>query len=197
MKNIFFVLGGPGSGKGTICKLIKNQLGFTHLSVGEIIRDYMDKNPTSEKTLQYKSTLTDGNCIPASESIHFLLESTNQMYKDEDNINVLIDGYPRSLEQLDVYNSVSECPFNNDSSNNVYLLYINTPNDVMIARMRGRGRDFRDRDREIMMKRIGYYHNETMPVIEKIKELCPNKVLELNGLNHPTESLNSFKQFIS
>lgn len=32
------VTGGPGSGKGTQCKRIAQQFGYTHLSVGEILR---------------------------------------------------------------------------------------------------------------------------------------------------------------
>ena len=33
--DIFFVCGGPGSGKGTQCERIVKQYGFTHLSSGE------------------------------------------------------------------------------------------------------------------------------------------------------------------
>ena len=35
---ILFVLGGPGSGKGTLCDIMKNDYGFKHFSVGELIR---------------------------------------------------------------------------------------------------------------------------------------------------------------
>lgn len=35
---ILFVLGGPGSGKGTQCDIMKNDYGFKHFSVGELIR---------------------------------------------------------------------------------------------------------------------------------------------------------------
>ena len=36
--NVVFVLGGPGAGKGTMCELAESQLGWTHLSTGELIR---------------------------------------------------------------------------------------------------------------------------------------------------------------
>ena len=32
--NVVFVLGGPGAGKGTMCELAMNQLGWCHLSAG-------------------------------------------------------------------------------------------------------------------------------------------------------------------
>ena len=35
---VLFVLGGPGSGKGTQCENLVNLYGFTHLSTGELLR---------------------------------------------------------------------------------------------------------------------------------------------------------------
>jgi UMP-CMP kinase len=32
------MLGGPGSGKGTQCKLFHDQFNFTHLSAGDLLR---------------------------------------------------------------------------------------------------------------------------------------------------------------
>jgi hypothetical protein len=37
-QNVVFVLGGPGAGKGTMCELAQNQLGWTHLSAGDLLR---------------------------------------------------------------------------------------------------------------------------------------------------------------
>ena len=34
--NVVFVLGGPGAGKGTMCELAMNQLGWCHLSAGTL-----------------------------------------------------------------------------------------------------------------------------------------------------------------
>jgi hypothetical protein len=36
--NVVFVLGGPGAGKGTMCELAESQLGWTHLSTGDLLR---------------------------------------------------------------------------------------------------------------------------------------------------------------
>lgn len=37
-QNVVFVLGGPGAGKGTMCELAEQQLGWTHLSAGDLLR---------------------------------------------------------------------------------------------------------------------------------------------------------------
>lgn len=41
MKNkplVIFILGGPGSGKGTQCNKIKEHFKFIHLSAGDLLR---------------------------------------------------------------------------------------------------------------------------------------------------------------
>lgn len=38
MVPIIWMLGGPGSGKGTQCKLIKKRYDYTHLSTGDLLR---------------------------------------------------------------------------------------------------------------------------------------------------------------
>ena len=35
---IFFILGGPGAGKGTQCENIANTYGYKHLSTGDLFR---------------------------------------------------------------------------------------------------------------------------------------------------------------
>ena len=39
---VFFVLGGPGSGKGTQCALLVERKGFVHLSAGDLLRAERD-----------------------------------------------------------------------------------------------------------------------------------------------------------
>lgn len=42
-----YVLGGPGSGKGTQCEMLRERFGFVHLSVGALPR-LMGKLNTTE-----------------------------------------------------------------------------------------------------------------------------------------------------
>lgn len=42
----YFVLGGPGSGKGTLCATLVEQHGFVHLSAGDLLR--AERNSGSE-----------------------------------------------------------------------------------------------------------------------------------------------------
>ena len=38
----FFVLGGPGCGKGTVCSHLVKKYGFVHLSAGDLLRAERD-----------------------------------------------------------------------------------------------------------------------------------------------------------
>ena len=37
-KKLIFVLGGPGSGKGTQCERLVRDYGYCHISVGDLMR---------------------------------------------------------------------------------------------------------------------------------------------------------------
>lgn len=39
MPKVYFVLGGPGAGKGTQCVKLASEFAMTHLSAGELLRD--------------------------------------------------------------------------------------------------------------------------------------------------------------
>lgn len=40
---VLFVLGGPGSGKGTQCENMKNRFGYVHFSTGDLLREEVKK----------------------------------------------------------------------------------------------------------------------------------------------------------
>lgn len=50
--NVVFVLGGPGAGKGTMCELSRNQLGWTHLSTGDLLRAERKKGGQTAETIE-------------------------------------------------------------------------------------------------------------------------------------------------
>ena len=49
--NVVFVVGGPGSGKGTQCERIVAKYGFTHLSSGDLLREEVASGSARGKEL--------------------------------------------------------------------------------------------------------------------------------------------------
>jgi adenylate kinase family enzyme len=59
---IVFVLGGPGSGKGTQCERIVAKYGHTHLSAGDLLRDEVKSG--SELGKQCEAIMKEGKLVP-------------------------------------------------------------------------------------------------------------------------------------
>lgn len=192
---ICFVLGGPGSGKGTFCKHMTEEFGFKHISLGDVIRTYMNENPTDEDVIRYKKTLDAGICIPPEESIKFLMKVTDNMYEDaKEPVRVMIDGYPRSIGQLDAYNKFSSFPFIKDIIlPSLFLIYLDTSEKVMKERLYNRNRDYRDRNSDVIARRLTYFYTDTMEVINTIKKNMPDNFLKFNGNIEQKENIELMK----
>lgn len=54
----FFVLGGPGSGKGTQCAKLVEEYGFFHLSTGDLLRE--EKDSGSEYAEKINNAMNEG-----------------------------------------------------------------------------------------------------------------------------------------
>jgi tRNA splicing ligase len=58
---IVFILGGPGSGKGTQCEQIVKQFGFEHISSGDLLRDEVKNGTVLGKSLE--SDMKEGKIV--------------------------------------------------------------------------------------------------------------------------------------
>ena len=58
-----FVLGGPGSGKGTQCAKLVDKYGCLHLSAGDLLREEVAAN--TEKGKNIADMIKEGKIVPA------------------------------------------------------------------------------------------------------------------------------------
>ena len=63
---IIFVLGGPGSGKGTQCARIVAKYKLTHLSAGDLLRAEVKSGSATGQQLE--STMKEGKLVPTEVS---------------------------------------------------------------------------------------------------------------------------------
>lgn len=87
---IYVILGAPGSGKGTRAGILKEKLGITHISTGNLIRE------NKEIYEKYKDVIINGNLVPDDVIAKLLRERIENEQMDN---GCMIDGYPRTLEQ--------------------------------------------------------------------------------------------------
>jgi UMP-CMP kinase len=159
--NVVFVLGGPGSGKGTMCELAEKQLGWVHLSMGDLLREERKNGGATADVIE--EFLKDGKLLPNEISVTLLKKAMEKTTRTTGKNNFLIDGFPRSLKNLDGWYEV----FGRDSKL-PKMLYFECAYEVLKGRILGRakysGRS--DDNIESLKLRFDTFKAETLPTVE-------------------------------
>mmetsp|Transcript_31617 Transcript_31617/g.57502 ORF Transcript_31617/g.57502 Transcript_31617/m.57502 type:complete len:1768 (+) Transcript_31617:51-5354(+) len=159
--SVVFVLGGPGSGKGTVCEKIVEECGYTHLSAGDLLREER-KRPGSEIGELIESHIKAGSLVPADITVQLIQKAMKE--KCWEGGKFLIDGFPRSFDNLAAWQKIiKEEVFIN------FILFMNATEGTMEARLLERGKTSgrADDNLESIRKRFVTFHKESMPVVEK------------------------------
>jgi len=181
LPNVVFVIGGPGSGKGTMCELAEEQLGWAHLSTGDLLREERDNHGPQAATIE--KYITAGELVPNEIMVTLLKDAMEHLTRSTGNRNFLLDGFPRSLNNMeawyDIFGRESELPT---------MLYFECPYKVLEQRIMGRakysGRS--DDNIESLKLRFDTYKSETLPTVELFKN--NGKCIEIDS-SHDRESV--------
>ena len=167
--NVVFVLGGPGTGKGTMCELAEIQLGWTHLSTGELLRAERQAGGPGADIIE--ECLEVGKLAPNEIVVTLLKNAMENATRTTGKNNFLLDGFPRSLTNLEgwheIFGQETELP---------KMLYLECPYAVLEQRILGRA-DFTGRsddNAESIKLRFDTFKAETLPTVElfRSKNLC-------------------------
>uniref|UniRef100_A0A8C5MW52 Adenylate kinase 1 n=1 Tax=Leptobrachium leishanense TaxID=445787 RepID=A0A8C5MW52_9ANUR len=152
---IIFVVGGPGSGKGTQCDRIVKQYGYTHLSTGDLLRAEVSSGSDRGKTLS--AIMERGELVPLDTVLDMLRDA--MVAKAAVSKGFLIDGYPREVKQGEEFEKKIGAPS--------LLLYVDAGSDTMVKRLvkRGETSGRADDNEETIKKRLETYYKATEPVI--------------------------------
>lgn len=152
---VIFVLGGPGSGKGTQCEKIVQKYGFTHLSSGDLLREEVASGSSRGKELT--AIMERGDLVSLDTVLQLLREAMQK--KAATSNGFLIDGYPRELEQ--------GARFENEVAGVECVLYFEVPDEVMVQRLLKRAETSGrvDDNEETIKKRLKTFHDLTEPVV--------------------------------
>ncbi|MGB7347137.1 MAG: nucleoside monophosphate kinase [Pirellulaceae bacterium] len=167
--NVVFVLGGPGAGKGTMCELAESQLGWTHLSTGELLRAEQEAGGPAGEAI--KAILVDGKLVPDDIVVKLLKNTMETITRTTGKNNFLLDGFPRSLGNLEAWYEI----FGRDTEL-PKMLYFECPYDVLQQRIlsrakyTGRGDD----NIESLKLRFETFKAKTLPTVEyfQSKDKC-------------------------
>lgn len=173
------IFGPPGSGKGTLAHHISTFAHMNHVSTGDIFRQHIkDKDELGMRILQ----INKGGFV-SDEIVNEVVQ--NRLSKDDVKENFILDGYPRTVDQLRFLESISDI---------TGVIFINLEDDRIIDRITRRRvcpkdgtsyhLDFKkpkvdgicdecgtplvqreDDKKETAMKRLEVYKEKTIPII--------------------------------
>jgi UMP-CMP kinase len=182
---VFFVLGGPGAGKGTQCELLKDNYPCVHLSVGELLRNV---SPESPHAALIQETLVAGNIVPVDISLSLLRTAMEQTQGK--SLYYLVDGFPRNFDNLQGWTKIMQ------TVSSVWgVMNFNCPLEELERRILSRAETSGRSDDNLASarRRFETFERETVPVvnvIRKIESLSKPKlslrVLDIRG-NRPLE----------
>jgi adenylate kinase len=167
------IVGPPGAGKGTQARFIAERFGIPDISTGDIFR-YHIKNLTP-LGLEVKAIVDAGDYVPDSLTNSLVTERL----KEEDAQNgFLLDGYPRTLEQVHYLNGLLD-----DSGKPLEaVIRLVADQDEIVARLTRRAQEQGrvDDSEEAIRHRQEVYLRETEPLVEVYRD--QGLLVEVDGL---------------
>ncbi|XP_041992164.1 UMP-CMP kinase-like isoform X2 [Salvia splendens] len=154
---VTFVLGGPGSGKGTQCTRIVNTFGFTHLSVGDLLRKEIYSD--SENGSMILDTIKEGKIVPSEVTVKLIKKAIEA----GDNNRILVDGFPRSEENRIAYERVGGVEPD-------IVLFFDCPKEEMVKRVLNRNQGRIDDNIDTVKERLTVFEELNLPVIKYYSE---------------------------
>ena len=181
---VLFVLGGPGSGKGTQCDNLVGRFKFHHLSAGDLLRKEVKSG--SELGKQINTYIVNGDMVPGDVTVTLI---KNAMTKCKGVF--IIDGYPRNQSNIDFWHSVVK-----DEVEVVGCLFLKCSEETMKKRIMKRGetsgRD--DDNEEVVTNRVKVYNEETLPILDHFVK--QEKLFEVSAEGTIDECFSSCKEVV-
>ncbi|CAG9465503.1 unnamed protein product [Pedinophyceae sp. YPF-701] len=156
---VVFVLGGPGSGKGTQCNMLlqeeaqEGDRSVVHLSAGELLRALVRGG--SEEGEMVKAITSRGHIVPSYITVNLMVQA---MCEQPAGTLFVIDGYPRNDDNRSSWHSLGlDCEA---------VVFLDCSEDVLVTRLLGRDEGRADdRDETVIRERIRVFNEETMPQV--------------------------------
>ncbi|EDM23744.1 adenylate kinase [Caminibacter mediatlanticus] len=186
MKKLFLIIGAPGSGKTTDAELIakRNSDKIVHYSTGDLLRAEVASG--SELGKKIKSYIDNGNLVPLEIVINTIKNAIEKADKDI----VLIDGFPRSVEQMKALDKMLKTNPNIDL---VSVIEVVVSEEVARNRVLGRARGADDN--------VEVFNNRMKVFLEPLKDIeefyeKQNKLIKINGERTIEEIVDEMEKII-
>lgn len=160
---MILIVGPPGAGKSVQAKLLTEELGFTWLSTGKLLRENLSNDMLD--------AMERGDLIDDQTVQEILVKAFEGVPDDR---TLLLDGYPRRDSQVQWF-----LEYVKTSQRNVRcIVHIKIALEIVLERLQSRGR--LDDDPEVIRHRYEQYENEILPMLDHLAAVnIP--ILEIDG----------------
>ncbi|KAH0494771.1 hypothetical protein TgHK011_008360 [Trichoderma gracile] len=152
-RRFIFVLGAPGAGKGSLSKKLANRYCFTHISIGDLLRQVVAMPEANETVIGY---VKRGELLPTE-----LLFDVLRPHVDVGG-TIILDGFPRRLDQAEAFEKEFQAP--------LLVLFFDCPRDLAEGRVVNRKQGREGDNLETFKKRYDEFQNLNPPLLERFEK---------------------------
>lgn len=185
----FSILGPPGCGKGTQAEFIQSELGFLHVSSGDVFRHALARGDENAKAAQ--DLMQRGELVPDGMIKKMVHDELQSVLRDAENPKgVLLDGFPRTVAQAEMMDDLL-------SDLGLYfvgMLNLEVPEAMLIERLlkRGEGAEKRPDDNEgVIRERMRVWKEKTFPLEGFYKD--HGNLFSIDGVGSPEDVFGRLK----
>ncbi|XP_075038039.1 adenylate kinase isoenzyme 5 [Mixophyes fleayi] len=152
---VIFVLGGPGSGKGTQCEKLAQKYGLANLSIGDLLQS--DLAMASERSKLIKDLMERRDPVPVEIILEILKDAISSSLGSTKGF--LLDGFPSEVRQAEEF----ECKLSKPN----LVLYLDCSAESMTTRLVRRSKNVHRSEvcTETIKRRLQMFYQATEPIL--------------------------------
>ena len=179
--------GPPGSGKSRLGVELEKVLGAGRVLAGETLRKIAEED---SELGRFVHSFTSTRHLVPGDLLGKVMKAKLEEFVGKKDI-VVIDGYPRNMDQLKIMDTISM---------DLRWVVIQVPVEECrrrIASASDRGLRLDDRHEAVKEKGFIVYEQETKPMIDFIEGRKKGSVLDVDGMQTPEEIAETVRKYFS
>ena len=132
IKNLYILVGPPGSGKGSLSALCSKRLGWAHLSTGSLCRSHIERKTDIGRAIT--QVISEGKLIDDTVITAMVIQWIGDV--SQHTSDIVLDGFPRTVAQAEALDAfVENHPLYAFS---IHVVTMELADTIVVERIKGR-----------------------------------------------------------